>query len=115
MDKMISYCGISCSDCGAYKATKNNDDKKRREVARQWSVEYKADIGPEDINCEGCLSTGKRVFNHCNVCEIRKCGIERKVVNCAHCKDYACEKIERFFEMVPDNKKTLDEIKANIE
>jgi hypothetical protein len=47
-------------------------------------------------------------------CEIRKCGKEKGVINCAHCSDYACEKLVKFFEMVPDAKTRLDEIKAKL-
>jgi uncharacterized protein DUF3795 len=115
MNELISHCGLKCNECDAYIATKDDNDIKRKEVAAKWSKQYKADIRPEDINCEGCLSTGGRVFSHCNVCEIRKCGIERKVVNCAHCSDYICDKINNFFKMVPDVKETLDRIKASIE
>ena len=33
MEKMIAYCGLVCSDCGAFIATQKNDDKMRAEVA----------------------------------------------------------------------------------
>ncbi|MBN2243467.1 MAG: DUF3795 domain-containing protein, partial [Acidobacteria bacterium] len=32
MEKMIAYCGLTCTDCDAFKATQNNDDKLRQEV-----------------------------------------------------------------------------------
>jgi hypothetical protein len=54
------------------------------------------------------------VFQHCTVCEIRKCGMDQEVVNCAHCDEYACDKLTKFFEMVPDAKKTLDEIRQEL-
>jgi hypothetical protein len=114
MDEIISICGLPCNECGAYLATKDNDDKKRAEVAELWSKEFKADLKPEDINCEGCLSKGDNVFNHTKVCELRKCGKEKSVENCAHCSDYACEKLEQFFEMVPDAKKRLDGIRSKL-
>ena len=114
MNEIIAYCGLSCHECGAYIATMNNDDKKREEVAALWSKEYNTDIKPEDINCLGCLSTSEKVFNYCKVCEIRKCGMEKGVTNCAYCDEYACEKLVKFFEMASDAKKTLDEIRAKI-
>lgn len=114
MAGLISFCGLPCHECGAYLATKNNDDKKRAEVAELWSKEYKADLKPEDINCEGCISRSDNVFNYTKICEIRKCGIEKGIENCAHCGDYACEKLEKFFEMVPDAKSRLDEIKGTL-
>lgn len=113
MDEIIAFCGLSCHKCGAYLATKFNDNEKRKQVAGQWSKEYNANIKPEDINCEGCLSRSENVFNHCKVCEIRKCGIEKNIINCSACNDYACEKLVKFFEFVPDAKKQLDNIRAN--
>lgn len=114
MGEMISVCGLLCHMCGAYQATKANDDEKRKEVAKLWSKEYKTDIKPEDIHCNGCLSDGETVFQYCTVCEIRKCGKEKGVLNCAYCEAYACEKLEKFFGMVPDAKKRLDGVRAGL-
>jgi hypothetical protein len=110
MEPMIAVCGLACHECGAFIATKDDDDEKRAEVAQQWSKEYSTDIKPEDIHCEGCLSDEENVFSYCKVCEIRKCGRENEVVNCAHCSDYTCERLDKFFQMVPDCKERLDEI-----
>ena len=106
---MIACCGLGCLNCGAYIATRNNDDSKRMEVAKEWSTEFNADIKPEDINCNGCRSEGQK-FSHCNVCEIRSCYMEKEVANCAGCDMYACDKLENFFKMVPDAHTTLDNL-----
>ena len=79
MNKMIAFCGSDCHNCEAFLATRDDDDKKRAEIAQIWSKQYHTDIKPEDINCEGCKSVDGRRFNYCNVCEIRKCGMERDV------------------------------------
>jgi hypothetical protein len=83
------------------------------EVAQQWSKLYNADIKPGDIYCDGCLSEGGYLFSHCNVCELRKCGMEKSVENCAHCPDYACEKLEQFFQLVPEARKQLDGLRSS--
>jgi len=114
MNEMIAFCGIPCYECGALVATKNNDDKKRAEVAQLWSKEFNSEIKPEDINCEGCLADSKIIFSHTKVCEIRKCGEEKDILNCAYCNEYVCEKLEKFFQMIPDCKKRLDEIKSKL-
>lgn len=111
MDKIVAICGITCNDCPAYVATVNNDDDKRRQTAEEWSKEFNADLKPEDINCMSCLASEGPVFQHCLQCEIRKCGQDRGLENCAHCDDYACEKLVKFFDMVPAARTTLDEIK----
>jgi len=113
MKKMIAYCGLNCYECPAFIATKNDDNAKRKETAELWSKQFGQEIKPEDINCVGCLTTP--VINYyCTVCEIRKCGRGRKVVNCAYCADYACEKLEKWFKMEPMSKTSLDEIRKGL-
>ena len=114
MEKMVAYCGLVCSDCGAFIATKNDDDAKRKEIAEQWSKQFGHPMKPEDINCDGCLAENGRLIGYCNICEVRKCGVERGVVNCAYCGDYACETLEKFFQMAPVCKTALDEIRKGI-
>jgi hypothetical protein len=114
MEKQIAYCGLICTDCLAYIATQADDDKQRKEVAEKWTKEYKHDFKPEDINCDGCLSETGKVFNYCTVCEVRKCGREKHVINCAYCGDYICEKLGKFFKMVPMIKANLEEIRKSI-
>jgi hypothetical protein len=70
MKKMISFCGLLCSECGAFIATQNNDDKKRAEVAQLWSKQYGVNLKAEDINCDGCISDSDRLVGHTRVCEI---------------------------------------------
>jgi hypothetical protein len=111
MNEMTAICGLLCNQCGAFIATLNDDDAKRAEVARLWSKQYNHDIEPVDINCLGCTSDSDCLFNHCIVCEIRKCAKEKQVVNCAYCDDYVCEKLEGFFQVAPNARKHLDEIK----
>ena len=114
MNEMVSFCGLLCNECVAFIATKNDDDEKRAEVARLWSKQYNVDVKPEDINCDGCISDSERLFSHCRVCEIRKCGKEKDLQNCAYCNEYTCEKLEKIFQMVPDAKKRLDQIQSKL-
>jgi hypothetical protein len=114
MDKMIAFCGITCTACPAFLATQKDDDSERKKVADLWSKQFNAEIKPEDINCDGCLSESGQLFGHCEVCETRKCGQEKRVTNCAHCADYACEKLNNFIDQVPDAKTTLEEIRKNL-
>jgi hypothetical protein len=111
MDKMISVCGLVCTSCVAFEATRDDDDELREATAKQWSKVYGSTIKPEDVNCLGCLTTKGKVFGYCLVCEIRKCGMGKGVKNCAYCADYACDKLLKFFEMAPQAKKNLEEIR----
>ena len=113
MAEMISVCGLKCHECGAFIARRDDDDAKRVETAAEWSRLYGAEIKPENINCDGCTSEGV-VFHYCTICELRKCGRERGVVNCAHCDDYACDKLTEFFKMAPNAKEALDAIAGGV-
>jgi hypothetical protein len=113
MEKMIAVCGLVCTECPAFIATQKEDDEERRKVAEMWSNEFKVELKPEDINCDGCIADSERLFSHTKVCEIRKCALDKKIANCAHCEEYACEKLTDFFKMAPEAKTTLDEIRKN--
>lgn len=113
MERIVSFCGIICSDCPAYVATQNDDQAERVRVAEMWSREFHADIRPEDICCDGCVGEGRK-FNHCNACEFRKCGLEKQVENCAHCEDYSCPKLSAFHQHVPGLKENLDQIRQTL-
>ena len=111
---MIAFCGLVCSECPAFIATKADDDNKRKETAKQWSIQFNADIKPEDINCQGCVSGNEILFSHPRVCEIRMCGQEKGIINCAYCDDYACDRLSAFFSSVPDAKIILDNIRKKL-
>lgn len=114
MNEMIAYCGLDCHECGAYLATKSDDDEKRKEVAELWSKEFGADITSQDINCDGCTTVSDIHFSHCFVCEIRLCGIKKAVINCAYCNDYGCNKLKELFEMAPEAQTRLNEIRGGM-
>ena len=110
-NKIVGACGIVCSSCPAYIATRTDDDALRAKTAQEWSQMYHADIKAAGINCDGCPSDGPRLFHHCTECEIRKCAREKKLANCAQCPEYACSQLQEFFAMVPQAKETLDELR----
>ena len=116
MARIVAYCGLVCSDCAAYTATQANDPAALEKVAAQWRKEFNSpDITADSILCDGCLGTnGGRRISYCDECEIRACGLERGVANCAHCADYACEKLEGFLAQSPDARTVLDDIRAGL-
>jgi hypothetical protein len=114
MEKQIAYCGLICTDCNAYIATQNDDDAKRKEIAEDWSKQYNHSFKSEDINCVGCIPVEGKHVGQCVVCEVRKCGQEKGVINCAYCDDYACEVLGRYFEMAPVMKSNLEEVRKGL-
>jgi hypothetical protein len=114
MNKKISFCGLDCAACPAYIARHADDPELRQKTAATWSQIYGADIKPEDIFCDGCTSEGTLLFGHCRVCKIRECGRARKLESCAHCPEYACGRLNEFFEMVPEAREVLDDIRKTL-
>jgi hypothetical protein len=115
VDKTIAYCGLVCTDCPAYVATQADDRAALEQVAARWREEYNSpDISVESVICDGCLGSNGRHCSHCFECEVRACGMARGVANCAHCPDYACEKLDGFLSFVPEARATLDGIRAGL-
>jgi len=112
--EMLAYCGLNCLECGAYVATRTDDDDLRRDVAAQWSTLYHVDIHPEDIQCEGCTTEGGVHFRFCGECEMRRCAMERGLPTCAHCEAYPCETLSGFFGEVPEAQERLDLIRDSL-
>ncbi len=111
MSSMIAFCGIDCSECKALIATQKNDAKMKKTIAEEWSKEFGHQIKPEDINCVGCLVPDGPHINYCNICEIRKCGAQKKIQNCAYCIEYTCVTLEKFHENAPKAKDRLEQIR----
>ncbi|RLC46801.1 MAG: hypothetical protein DRH57_05360 [Candidatus Cloacimonadota bacterium] len=113
MEKMIAYCGIVCTDCPAYIATKTNSEVKAQETANMWSNQFGVKFVIDDVWCDGCLVEGRKC-SHCADCKIRSCAISKELENCAYCDDYPCNKLDKFLNFVPNAKKTLEKIRSRL-
>ena len=109
--KMLAMCGLDCAACPAFIAYKTDNQALRAKTAVEWSKKFNGTLKPEDINCVGCLKIKGVHVGHCSECEIRQCGLPRKVKNCALCADYPCEKITKFVANVPPAKANLEEVR----
>jgi len=114
MKEMIAYCGLSCSACPAFVATKNGDRDALAKLALDWSREFKSTLTADDCLCDGCSSTSGRHIGYCKECKIRACATEQDAVNCAHCDDYACEKLKAFHSNAPQAKANLERIRTTL-
>lgn len=110
MKDMVSYCGIDCSACPAYKATQADDDVKRAKVAAFWSKMFGTQITAADINCDGCGKEGGRLFGHCRTCAVRLCAREKELASCGLCGDYSCAKLDGLLAILP-----MEEPRKNLE
>ena len=117
MEEILAYCGLICHSCPIYLTTREKDEEKRHkmrvEIARQIKKIYGTECKTEDIgDCNGCRTEGERLF--CTDCQIRMCAKEKNIENCAHCDEYACEKLEKLFVTDLEAKKRLDAIKSTL-
>lgn len=116
MEPIVAYCGLNCGECPAYVATQSGDPAALERVAAQWREAFSMpDLTADDVVCDGCLPCdGGRLSGYCTTCAIRACAVERGVANCAHCADYACEKLTGFWAHAPEAKATLERIRASL-
>jgi hypothetical protein len=114
--KRVAYCGLLCAGCPIYWATREKDREKqahmRDYIARICREHYGMPLRPEDVtDCDGCRAKTGRLFSGCRNCEIRKCTRRRKVESCAFCAEYACAKLQKFFDKDPSAKTRLEMVR----
>ncbi|MCG8683477.1 MAG: DUF3795 domain-containing protein [Desulfobacterales bacterium] len=109
MEKMIAFCGLSCTDCPTFLATQANDDEARKKTADMMEKKYGLVFKPEEINCDGCLSKSGVLIGYCSTCKVRACGMEKGVENCTACKAHPnCDHLAEFHSFSPDAKAMFD-------
>ena len=119
MSEIIAYCGLMCHTCPIYLSTREkNDEKKHKmriEIAQEIKKIYGQDCKAEDVtDCDGCKTESGRLYSGCRQCEIRKCASQKNIENCAHCSEYACDRLDKLFNTEPQAKERLDEIRRGI-
>jgi len=93
--QLIACCGLDCEKCDARIATIKNDDELRKKTAKLWSKMNQVLITPEMIDCMGCRVDGVKTSFCDNMCEIKKCVLEKGYSTCAECSNIElCEKIK---------------------
>jgi hypothetical protein len=111
MNRIVAMCGLVCNDCIAFIATQKDDDEMRSKVVEAWSTKDDP-LKLEDVDCDGC-TIGKRLHSFCDICDVRMCGLERKIETCAQCEEFSCDKLEKLwsgFQTV-----SAEEAKTNLE
>lgn len=109
-EQIIAYCGLTCTECPSYIATREDDSEKLKSLALEW---YGVEKDATYCACDGCTADGRK-NKWCAECAVRACAIDHAVVNCAHCDEYGCETLTAFFQDVPIAKTNLDQIRATL-
>lgn len=113
----IAYCGLDCAECPTYIATTTNDPVLQEKTAREWSAQFAAftgrnDLRAEEMVCDGCRAADERVFLGCRVCPMRTCAREQKFMTCAECGRFeTCDPLNGFFTQAADAKARLVELR----
>lgn len=112
-EKMIAYCGLTCTDCPGYHATRAGDRQLAQQTAALWSQEFGAEFSAADVWCDGCRADGRQ-SSHCALCKIRQCALELGHETCAHCPDYICETLRDLLAAAPGARQTLSDIRGTV-
>jgi len=104
MAKMISACGVLCSDCPAYHGEAKGLAHQKRTVAA-WQRIYGLNELPVNISCGGCLGPDDELFHTSLKCKARRCCQSKGFKTCAECPVKDCpdlEKAQSVWDEVPD-------------
>jgi len=90
---MMATCGLLCHKCDIFLAI---DDKNLVKKIAEWFNENGySDIKPKDIHCKGCK--GNKDKHWSPDCWIIKCCVDEKGLEfCYECKDFPCEKLQKW-------------------
>ena len=103
MARMMSACGVWCSDCPAYHAVAKGRPYQRR-TAEAWRRIYDLREAPENITCGGCLGCDEDLFHTSRGCRARRCCLWNNFTSCADCPQPSCvdlEKAQSLWDGVP--------------
>jgi hypothetical protein len=95
---MIAHCGLVCSDCPVFKATRDDDGAARAGIAAFCAEQHGVTIQPEAVACDGCLSEGGRMHAYCRDCPIRNCCRGKGLEHCGRCGEGSCDHLKRLHE-----------------
>ena len=94
MPRMMSACGVWCSDCPAYHAKARGIAHQRR-TADAWRRIYQLSETTENLSCGGCLGPDAELFHTSRRCKARRCCRQRGFQTCADCSKLPCADLER--------------------
>lgn len=109
MARMISACGVLCSDCPAYLGGAKGVAHQRNTLAA-WRRIYGLNETVENITCGGCLGPDDQLFHTSRTCAARRCCRSKGFGTCAECSVKGCpdlEKAQSLWDEVPELAKVL--------
>ncbi len=109
MKAIVARCGFRCDQCPAYTS---RTEKARIAGAAGWSRYFKLKVKPASMRCKGCLAGVCKGNEFPSAqCSIRLCVLDRKLDNCAGCREYPCSKLEARMKSV---EKRIRQLKGRV-
>jgi hypothetical protein len=93
MARMMSACGVRCSECPAYLGNVRGVGHQQRTEAA-WKRIYGLNESAENIACGGCLAPDDQVFHTCRAGKARLCCHSKNFNPCAECPVERCPDLE---------------------
>ncbi|MCG8565076.1 MAG: DUF3795 domain-containing protein [Desulfobacterales bacterium] len=114
MEETIAFCGLDCSQCPSFLATRADDDKARNQVSKWLARTYDIHIPPREINCDGCQDKNGRRLSYCAQCKVRACAVAKEFSTCAQCPDQPCADLKTFHAFSPEAEKAFNRLVKTI-
>ena len=102
--RMMSACGVLCSDCPAYFGEAKGVSHQQQTV-EAWERIYGLKETAENISCGGCLGPDGQLFHTSRNCKARCCCRAKGFNSCAECSVEACpvlDKAQSVWDGVPE-------------
>ena len=109
MLRVMSACGVLCSDCPAYFGAARGV-AHQKQTAAAWLRIYGLNETVENISCGGCIGTDDQLFHTSRTCKARRCCRSKGFTTCAECPVEQCpdlEKAQSIWDEVSDLAKVL--------
>lgn len=90
MSDLIAPCGIDCSVCDAFIATRDNNAALKQKLADNFKKQFGKDISFAELDCDGCSPEGRHI-GFCARCAIRSCAFGKGYATCAECSEFPCD------------------------
>ena len=107
--KIVSACGVLCSDCPAYFGLEKGLEHQLG-TAAAWRRIYGLRETAANIACGGCSGPDDRLFHTSRKCRARLCCRKKGFTTCAACALTSCpdlEKAQSVWDGVPEVAKSL--------
>lgn len=92
MSELAATCGLLCSACSVYIATKEDPERLKR-------ISLRFGIPEEEVRCLGCGSDKR--FGPCSSCIFSPCATGKGLSFCRECDSFPCKDLKDFQAALP--------------